>query len=267
MVEILLAMKKESSAYIEMLFENRNKAYGAYDLRVNYEKHLIRSFGIALLISGLFFLVPFILTKILTARHKANSVLTTIPVDLTKKFFIEKMTMPEMRTAPVVKKLSPVSAYKVVKTTEPEKTTAQKPDEPVSSGENLGTGIITDSSLAFNGNGIQDDSVSTETMSIASVDVLPAFPGGEDALMKFLAKNIHYPVIARENRITGRVYAGFVVDEEGNIESVSIIRGLGYGMDDEVIRVMGMMPKWKPGRYQNRNVKTAFTIPVFFSLK
>src|SRR6187431_3307438 len=84
-------MRKKSSAYLEMLFENRNKAYGAYDLRVNYENRLIKSFGMALLIAGFFFLIPFVLTKILTQMHDdKESVIPSMVYDLSKEYVIEK---------------------------------------------------------------------------------------------------------------------------------------------------------------------------------
>jgi TonB family protein len=95
---------------------------------------------------------------------------------------------------------------------------------------------------------------------------MPQFPGGETELMKFLSKNIHYPVEAREKGIQGKVLTQFVVDENGAITDVQILKGIGGGCDEEVIRVLKIMPPWKPGMTKGSPVKVYFNMPVTFGL-
>ena len=99
------------------------------------------------------------------------------------------------------------------------------------------------------------------------VDDMPEFPGGENALLSFLGSNVRYPVIAQENGIQGRVYVSFVIDETGNINDVSIIRGVDVSLDNEAIRVVRLMPKWKPGKQGGKAVKVRYNVPIFFDLK
>ena len=131
-------MKKQASAYIEILFENRNKEYGAYELRTNYENRLVKSFGLAIIIAGFFFLIPYVLTRILTAKHDGGIILTTIPYDLTKKYVIEKPKLSMAVSSARAKNVSSNSSYKVVEKVEEKKPVQQKPEDPVSSSENKG---------------------------------------------------------------------------------------------------------------------------------
>jgi TonB family protein len=98
------------------------------------------------------------------------------------------------------------------------------------------------------------------------VENMPQFPGGEEALMQFLAKNIKYPQDARKNNITGRVYVTFVVDKDGKVKDIRILRGIGGGCDEEVLRVMHMMPDWKAGSQDGSNVSVQYNLPVHFTL-
>ena len=99
------------------------------------------------------------------------------------------------------------------------------------------------------------------------VEQQPEFPGGTTALMKFLGDNIKYPVIAQENGIQGRVIANFVVERDGSISDVQIIRGQDPSLDKEAVRVIKTMPKWKPGQQRGKPVRVRFTLPVVFRLQ
>jgi protein TonB len=98
------------------------------------------------------------------------------------------------------------------------------------------------------------------------VEQMPEFPGGENALMEFLRKNLHYPATAREQGVEGRVIVRFVVNEAGLISEISILRDIGSGCGAEAVRVVKMMPKWKPGKQNGKPVKTYYTLPVMFQL-
>ncbi len=97
-------------------------------------------------------------------------------------------------------------------------------------------------------------------------EVMPEFPGGPEALMSFLHKNLKYPEMARENGVTGSVYASFIVSKEGKISDIKIVKGLGAGCNEEVLRVLKFMPDWKPGMMAGKPVAVQFNLPVKFKL-
>ncbi len=98
------------------------------------------------------------------------------------------------------------------------------------------------------------------------VEHQPEFPGGMSALMKFLSDNIKYPVIAQENGIQGRVITNFVVERDGSITDVNVVRGQDPSLDKEAVRVIKTMPRWKPGQQRGKPVRVRFTLPVQFRL-
>jgi len=109
----------------------------------------------------------------------------------------------------------------------------------------------------------QNDSVN-EIFSI--VEEKPSFPGGEEARIDFFKQKVQYPKEAFDQRIQGTVYATFVVETDSTISNAKILRGLGYGCDEEVLRVIGLMPKWIPGKQQGKAVRVQYSIPVIFKL-
>ncbi len=99
------------------------------------------------------------------------------------------------------------------------------------------------------------------------VEEMPSFPGGDAALMKFLGNNIKYPAIAKDAGIQGTVYVTFVVNEQGEVRDAKVLRSIGGGCDEEAIRVVQSMPKWKPGKQRGKAVKVQYNLPIRFTLK
>ncbi len=99
------------------------------------------------------------------------------------------------------------------------------------------------------------------------VEESPEFPGGEEARLQFLRDNIVYPRIARDAGVEGRVIVGFVVEPDGRITNVKIIRGKVQSLDEEALRVTKMMPRWKPGKQRGKSVRVQFTMPITFLLQ
>jgi len=98
------------------------------------------------------------------------------------------------------------------------------------------------------------------------VEEYPEFPGGDKALREFILNNLNYPEIARKTGITGTVYVQFVVEKDGSISDVKVVRGIGGGCDEEAVRVVKSMPKWKPGKQRGQPVRVYFTLPIEFKL-
>lgn len=112
---------------------------------------------------------------------------------------------------------------------------------------------------------VTEEVVEEEIFTI--VEEMPSFPGGEAKLFEYLGKNIKYPQIAKEAGISGIVYVTFVVDSNGNITEVQVLRGIGGGCDEEATRVVKNMPKWQPGKQRGKPVKVRYNLPIRFSLK
>lgn len=99
------------------------------------------------------------------------------------------------------------------------------------------------------------------------VEEMPEFPGGTEALQKYLAQSVRFPVIAQENGIQGRVYIQFVINQNGEVTNATILRGVDPSLDREALRVVEAMPKWKPGKQRNRPVRVSYTVPINFVLQ
>ena len=98
------------------------------------------------------------------------------------------------------------------------------------------------------------------------VEDMPAFPGGDLGLMKFIQRNVKYPPIAKEYNIEGKVYISFIVDKSGSVTNVKIVRGVDKNLDAEAVRVVKLLPKYKPGKQRGKPVRVMFTIPINFTL-
>lgn len=98
------------------------------------------------------------------------------------------------------------------------------------------------------------------------VEEMPAYPGGDEARMSYLSKNLKYPVLAMESGIQGTVYIGFVVEKDGSVTDVKVARGIGGGCDEEAVRVVKAMPKWTPGKQRGKSVRVRYSVPIRFSL-
>lgn len=112
---------------------------------------------------------------------------------------------------------------------------------------------------------VQEEEVA-EDVIFTIVEDQPGFPGGDEARMRFLQENLRYPTMARESGIQGTVFVTFVVERDGSVTDVRILRGVGGGLDEEAVRVVRMMPRWNPGRQRGQPVRVQFNMPIRFML-
>lgn len=124
-----------------------------------------------------------------------------------------------------------------------------------------------DEALEFTRVEVKEEVEDVEEEVFLVVEEDPEFPGGLDALSKFIADNIKYPQLAKENNITGKVFVSFVVEKDGRVGQVKILRDIGGGCGNEAVRVVKMMPRWKPGKQRGKAVRTQFNLPVNFDLQ
>lgn len=270
--------------FLDVLFTSRNKDYGAYSLRRQYERRMRNAVGItAALLVGLS--AAYVVSNMMAAPHIASSRPTVIPtvlrpVDIPiEKPKVELPPPPARASAPApslpsVKNTVPVVVSNDVKDVDPPPTQDEMKNHVVSTVNAAGhdDGVDNDmvNGLAGGKGGSTDGKVITkevESGPLTFVEQMPVFPGGDAALAKFLNNNIHYPSMAQENGIQGLVSVHFVVSATGSITDVQIIGAAkGGGLEEEALRVIKKMPAWKPGRQNGRNVAVYFTVPVNFRL-
>lgn len=115
---------------------------------------------------------------------------------------------------------------------------------------------------------VSKDSVSAEP-PLVIVEEIAEYPGGTNAMMSFISENVNYPKYEMKHNITGTCYVGFVVEKDGSVSNVSVLKGIpnGPGCDSEAVRVVKMMPRWKPAKQSGKEVRVRFNLPVKFNIK
>lgn len=114
---------------------------------------------------------------------------------------------------------------------------------------------------------VEEEVAEVEEEVFVFVEENPSFPGGDEKRIEFMKNNIKYPQLAKDNNITGRVFLKFVVEKDGSITNVRVVRDIGGGCGEEAMRVVKAMPKWNPGKQRGQPVRTEFNLPVIFSLQ
>lgn len=114
---------------------------------------------------------------------------------------------------------------------------------------------------------VEEEEVIVEAEIFTVVESMPEFPGGTGELYKYLGNSIKYPPLAKESGIQGRVFVNFVVEPNGSISNVKVLRGIGGGCDEEAVRVVENMPSWKPGKQRGKAVRVSYNLPIKFTLQ
>ena len=114
---------------------------------------------------------------------------------------------------------------------------------------------------------MKEEAAPAEDEIFEVVESLPEYPGGDRALYKFLGDNLKYPELAKETGVSGRVFLSFVVEKDGSITDVKVLRGIGGGCDEEAIRVINLMPRWTPGKQRGIPVRVRYIFSVKFTLE
>ncbi len=256
------------SDFLDILFENRNKEYGAYMLRKEYDHRMYISLG---LLTAFIAVSCFILVE--NKNYEAPKIVNKMPFDytLSKKREDVKKPQPAIKQH-AVRKMSEVIYpprivnYKtedpIMQPTDADPETGSSPDGSISGIENHepGSGNGKDTAVAHQ----QVLKSPADDEPIDHPDVMPEFPGGTPALIKFLFDNLVSPEDLQENEFHD-VRIRFVVDESGVLTDMKVAQSGGNAFDREVLRVLRKMPHWHPGKFHEKNVNVYFTLPVKFS--
>jgi len=260
--------------WLNVVFKGRNQAYGAYELRKENPKNTNKALLIAIACFVVVLASPTIWNKIKGFIPKADEKVKVTDVVLMPPPPLDKAKPPpppakeppkpkvdQVRfPPPVVKPDNEVRekdppTEKQLQVADPgQKEQKGDPNQEVRIDEPVGNADVKNVTEA------SDNQVFT------AVEIQPEYPGGEAALGKFLQKNIRYPSIAKENNIQGKVYIQFVVERDGSLTDIKVLREPGSGTGDEAVRVLKMSPHWKAGVQNGKPVRVQFTLPVNFSL-
>ena len=264
-----------SPEWCELVFQNRNRSYGAFKMRADSKKRhtwaMMSVILLALLVSAMPTLIKF------ATPDKVVEKMVEVAV-------LSQLEEPEVKQEEF-KRLDPVAPPPALKSSI--KFTApviKKDEEVVEDDEIKSQSELTESKVAIsiadvkgndelNGKDIaelQEVIVKTaepESKPYTMVEQMPQFPGGEKELLSYIAKNLHYPTVAAENGVQGKVFIRFVVSALGIVEGVEVIRSLDPYCDKEAMRVVAALPQWIPGKQNGRNVPVYYTLPIIFKLQ
>ena len=241
----------------EMVFEFKNKDYGAFFLRTKYGKNLTRALVLSLIILILVVGPPFVMAKL--NKDSKAMIDNSITADLMniKQQQDELPPPPPPPPPPELKQEAKFVAPVVVDSVE-EKVEIATTDQLIAT--NTNEAVVEEVVETTN------QVVEEEAPAFIVVEEMPIFPGGDGEMMKYIANNIKYPQICRENNISGKVFVNFIVNEQGKVDKVKVVRGVDPYLDKEAIRVIQSLPDWTPGRQRGKAVRVQFTIPISFAL-
>ena len=266
--------------WVDLVFQGRNQEYGAYQLRKGTSKRNVISVIIMLAAAALIYvgisLKNFIeastqkvavtqvqeLSALEKPKEKAEVKQKKVEIQQPEKV-VERVKSSVKFTAPVIKKDDEV-----------------KPEDELKNQDELLNTKTAIGALDVKGNDDKDGEVLKLKETVAQpepkpepekvfevVEQMPSFPGGDKALMYFLSNNVKYPVVAQENGVQGRVVISFVVEKDGSITDVRVVRSVDPSLDKEAARVVKSMPRWIPGKQNGAAVRVKYNVPVSFRLQ
>lgn len=272
--------------WVDMVFAGKNKEYGAYQLRKGTSGRNIKSLLILVIAAAL--VGGFLAWKVIEQKQAEEQQAYMEAMELAK--LQQQAKKEEKKKEPVKPKIEPKKEIPVARETQKFTAPVIKKDELVKEENQVKQMDKLDDKVAVGAEdkeGVKDRTVEAVRSEIAVaapppppapkpevatkvfdvVEEMPSFPGGQGALMSFLSSNIKYPVVAQENGVQGRVIVGFVVERDGSITDVKVMRSVDPSLDREAQRVVRAMPKWKPGKQNGSAVRVKYTVPVVFRLQ
>jgi protein TonB len=260
------------SEWIELVFEDRNKKYGAYELRQHNGRTMVKAMLIAFISVISIVLILGLLIK--PAVIKAVEVFKNTPVHISKYItppvVIPPKAIPHTKASVALPASSPTAVHKFIPLVITEDNRAAEPPKEIDlKGGAIGPieskGSISSTPTNYTPAGPPSNGTETVT-DFKSLEVMPVPYGGASAWSKFLSKNLRYPDMAIDQHIQGKVWVSFIIEADGALSHFKVERGVGYGLDEEALRVLKLAPAWKPGIQNGHPVRVQYTIPINFQL-
>jgi len=255
--------KIQAPAFDEIVFENRNKEYGAYTLRKKYNRNVLIALLIGIFLISISIIVPYLNTK--AAEKKAKRAERTIEIKMENLDTPADQVAPPPPPPPPPQDVVQQSRYVppvVVDSVKPEDNvqlmTADQAQVEVKDEEVVeAVQVVTEE--------VKEDVDAAEPFVV--VEEMPMFPGGEQALLAYIGEHTQYPEVAKENNIQGKVIVRFCVTSKGGVDKVEILKGVDPELDKEAIRVVKTLPTFKPGKQGGKPVPVWYMVPINFTLK
>ncbi|WP_295794017.1 energy transducer TonB [Mucilaginibacter sp.] len=258
--------------WLDLVFDDRNKAYGAYDLRHNYANNMVK----AMLIT--FFSIGVLCAVSIYASSRKEIVHIT-PVDLRPNVMppVEPIKKIEPPKAPEHIKPQPVKTIATIRDVPPVVVVDVKAQDPVKNDDIKGaaigqqtlkgtTGVNIDIPEDKPGTGGDGPAVDNSVHNLGTLDFMPEPVGGAAAWAKFLNKNLRFPAVAQEDGVSGRVLLSFIIEKDGSLSNIVVDKPAGHGFDEEALRVLKLAKAWKPGMQNGQAVRVKYSIPINFQL-
>ena len=272
--------------WVEMVFAGKNKEYGAYQLRKGTSGRNIKALLILVIAAAL--VGGFLAWKVIEQKQAEEQQAYMEAMELAK--LQQQAKKEEKKKEPVKPKIEPKKEIPVARETQKFTAPVIKKDELVKEENQVKQMDKLDEKVAVgteNKEGTKDRLAEAVRSDIAVaapppppapkpevsnkvfdvVEEMPHFPGGAAALQAFLSSNTKYPVVAQENSVQGRVIVSFVVERDGSITDVRVVRSVDPSLDREASRVVRSMPRWSPGKQNGSAVRVKYTVPVVFRLQ
>ena len=253
----------------ELVFQGKNKEYGAYKLRSDSDKR----HNVAMIIIAVVAVVGFSLPKLIEMATPKQKI---VNVDVMKMSTLDKAVVKND-----VKKVEPVAPPPALKSSikfvAPVIAKDEEVKEEFKSQEQLTNTKVAISIADVKGNDEKGKDIADIKQAVTQVEEpdhvyqvieqMPQYPGGESELMSYIAKNLKYPVIAQENGIQGKVILRFVVSKSGQVDKIEVVRSLDPACDKEAVLVVRTLQRWIPGKQNGVNVSVYYTLPIAFKLE
>jgi protein TonB len=259
------------SEWLELVFDDRNKEYGAYDLRQRYAKNMIVAMGITFFTIALL-CVATIIFKADPGKRMVQVVndpaITVLPPPVAP---IKHVDPPKpLKSEPPAQPIATIKDVPPVVVPDP---LAEKPvintqiNGPISTVDTKGPAGPANVLPVDPKPGIGTQPADNKTVyDVGGVDVMPEPVGGDKAWAKFLNKNLRFPSAAQEDGVSGRVILSFIIEKDGTLSNIVVDRPAGHGFDEEALRVLKLAKAWKPGMQNGQAVRVRFEIPINFQL-
>lgn len=254
--------KEHVESFDEIVFANRNKEYGAYELRKVYTKFVNRSATVSILAILIAVAVPLVASYYNQNRYLRDDKTVGVEFAEMNKPPEEKPLEPPPPPPEALEQKVKFTAPVVVTDTVVESDALNQDDLK----QQVAVALTEDDFKIEEKEEVKVIEEEEKKPIFTVVEEMPGFPGGDEARLKFLQDNIQYPQVAKESGISGTVYVSFVVDSKGRVTDVKVLRGIGGGCDEEAVRVIKIMPHWNPGKQAGKPVRVQFTMPIRFTL-
>ena len=269
------------NSWVDLVFEGKNQAYGAYQLRKNTGARNLKA--LITMFLGFAIIAAIVIAKVSFDNYMASRN-AAIETDVELQNLAEKKEIKQEKKDedPGMEKVEIERVKSSVAFTVPEikKDEEVKEDQEMKSQDDLAETNTAIGAFTVEGNDetaevkhveekiAEPEPVKEEETKVFDVvEQMPSFPGGPSALMQYLSSNIKYPVVAEENGVQGRVVCTFVVERDGSITDVRVVKSVDPSLDKEAMRVVKSMPKWIPGKQNGSAVRVKYTVPVTFRLQ